>query len=144
MDQAAETAVLSEMPAAVVDKSPGPLGPLEAPAGHSGDSAHVKATAASVSAAASASVSASALAAPVDVLKVAHHGSKTSTGSAWLEAWRPRIAVISVGAFNSYGHPNPQVLSRLEEHKMSIFRTDKHGEIQVRVKDGSMMLRTKL
>ncbi len=72
---------------------------------------------------------------PVDVLKVAHHGSKTSTGAAWLEFWKPASAVISAGVNNLYGHPNAGVLERLEEAGAAIFRTDLHGEIQLRVKE---------
>ncbi|TDF96773.1 ComEC/Rec2 family competence protein [Paenibacillus piri] len=80
----------------------------------------------------------------IDVLKVAHHGSKTSTGVLWLDAWKPRMAVISAGVHNSYGHPNPLVLGRLEERNVSILRTDKHGEVQMKVKGGNIRLRTKL
>ncbi|NOU95503.1 DNA internalization-related competence protein ComEC/Rec2 [Paenibacillus sp. LMG 31456] len=80
----------------------------------------------------------------IDVLKVAHHGSKTSSSTAWLDSWKPRLAVISVGLLNSYGHPNPQVLSRLEERDVSILRTDRNGEVQMRVKDGKIQVRTKL
>ncbi|MDF2963128.1 MAG: competence protein ComEC, partial [Paenibacillus sp.] len=88
--------------------------------------------------------SAAAAPASVDVLKVAHHGSKTSSGASWLDAWKPRMAVISVGERNTYGHPNPQVVSRLEERNTGIFRTDRHGEVQMKVKDGQISIRTKL
>ncbi|MFD0682713.1 MULTISPECIES: DNA internalization-related competence protein ComEC/Rec2 [unclassified Paenibacillus] len=87
---------------------------------------------------------AAAATANIDVLKIAHHGSKTSTGTAWLDFWKPRMAVISVGLYNSYGHPNPQVLGRLEERDMSILRTDRNGEVQMKVKDGKIQIRTKL
>ncbi|KUP23816.1 ComEC/Rec2 family competence protein [Paenibacillus sp. DMB5] len=70
---------------------------------------------------------------PVDVLKVAHHGSKTSTGAAWLEFWKPETAVISAGVNNLYGHPNAGVLERLTEAGSAIYRTDLHGEVQLRV-----------
>lgn len=69
------------------------------------------------------------LAKSVDVLKVAHHGSKTSSSEAWLEYWKPRLAVISVGARNHYGQPAPSVLERLGRHKIRVFRTDKNGEV---------------
>jgi len=66
---------------------------------------------------------------PVDVLKIAHHGSKTSTTDEWLAFWQPRMSVISVGLKNSYGHPNPGVLERLERSGTMIYRTDRDGEV---------------
>jgi competence protein ComEC len=80
----------------------------------------------------------------IDVLKVAHHGSKTSTSDEWLRAWKPRTAVISVGGHNIYGHPHPQVTERLALAGVHLFRTDLHGEIQMQVRDGIIMYRTKL
>ncbi|HEY0826558.1 MAG TPA: DNA internalization-related competence protein ComEC/Rec2 [Bacilli bacterium] len=80
----------------------------------------------------------------IDVLKAAHHGSKTSTSQEWLNFWRPGAAVISVGLYNSYGHPNPPVLERLSEQGISIYRTDGHGEIQMKVKEHSLQVRTKM
>lgn len=68
---------------------------------------------------------------PIDVLKVGHHGSKTSTTQMWVDFWRPRSAVISVGARNSYGHPSPQVVQRLESARTSLFRTDRQGAIRM-------------
>jgi len=64
----------------------------------------------------------------VDVLKVGHHGSKTSTSQAFLASALPEVAVISVGG-NSYGHPHPEVLSRLERLGSKILRTDQAGDI---------------
>ena len=61
-----------------------------------------------------------------DVLKIGHHGSKTSTSAEFLQAVRPNLAIISVGE-NSYGHPNPEVLERLSG--MQILRTDENGDI---------------
>ncbi len=69
------------------------------------------------------------------VLKVAHHGSATSTSAAWLDAIRPQIAVISVGAGNAHGHPNEQVLERLEAAGCRVYRTDKDGTIEI-ITDG--------
>jgi competence protein ComEC len=69
---------------------------------------------------------------PVNVLKVAHHGSKTSSTDPFLNAVRPAFAIISVGQDNSYGHPNQEVLDRLREHHAAIFRTDQDGLISIR------------
>lgn len=81
---------------------------------------------------------------PVDVLKVAHHGSKSSTAQQWLDVWRPKQAVISVGANNVYGHPSPLVTERLSSYGALIHRTDRHGEVQMTVKDGQISVRRKL
>lgn len=71
-----------------------------------------------------------------DLLRVGHHGSNTSTGYRLLyEAW-PAYAVISVGANNSYGHPHEEVMSRLEDAELNVYRTDLHGDILC-VTDGS-------
>jgi competence protein ComEC len=67
-----------------------------------------------------------------DVLKVAHHGSKTSTSDAFLDAVHPVFAVISVGTDNSYGHPNREVIDRLTGYHAAVFRTDEDGLITIR------------
>jgi competence protein ComEC len=64
-----------------------------------------------------------------DLLKVAHHGSATSTTPELLEAVRPRYAVISAGYGNSFGHPRKVVLERLQENHVQIFRTDMLGAV---------------
>jgi len=69
------------------------------------------------------------------VLKVAHHGSAGSTSRPWLEAVSPRIAVISTGVDNSFGHPSAAVLERLHEAGVQIWRTDTCGTVEV-VTDG--------
>jgi competence protein ComEC len=66
-----------------------------------------------------------------DVLKVGHHGSKNSTMPGFLAAVRPRIAVISAGEDNPYGHPSPELLERLESAGIRILRTDRDGAIHV-------------
>ena len=63
----------------------------------------------------------------VDVLKVAHHGSATSTTPELLSAVKPKLAVISVGADNPYGHPRAEVLKRLQEAGAVVYRTDVNG-----------------
>jgi competence protein ComEC len=65
------------------------------------------------------------------VLKVAHHGSRTSTSRELLETWRPQIALISCGRGNPFGHPAPDVIARLEGIGARIYRTDLDGEITV-------------
>ncbi|WP_340017992.1 ComEC/Rec2 family competence protein [Paenibacillus sp. FSL H3-0457] len=80
----------------------------------------------------------------IDVLKVAHHGSKTSSTEAWLQYWNAKTAVISAGVNNTYGHPNPGVMERLEATGSDIYRTDQMGEVQIRVKDGKIDIRYKL
>ena len=66
------------------------------------------------------------------VLKVAHHGSESSSGYRFLRSALPEFAVISVGKNNSYDHPSPKVLSRLEDAGTQIFRTDVHGHVLAR------------
>lgn len=64
-----------------------------------------------------------------DVLKVGHHGSRHSTTGAFLKPVSPKYAVISVGAGNSYGHPAPETLAKLEGAGIQVFRTDRDGTI---------------
>ena len=66
-----------------------------------------------------------------DILKVAHHGSKTSTISKFLGKVNPKIALIGAGVNNKFGHPNDEVINRLENCGVSIYRTDKNGEISI-------------
>jgi competence protein ComEC len=70
------------------------------------------------------------------VLKVAHHGGKHSSTAPFLAAVNPQAAVISCGANNEYGHPNPEALERLEAVGAHIFRTDLQGDLQA-VSDGT-------
>jgi competence protein ComEC len=73
---------------------------------------------------------------PVDVLKVAHHGSEDAGLGGLLERLVPKLAVISVGADNSYGHPTVRTLAELHAHGVPTMRTDEDGEIDIEA-DGS-------
>jgi competence protein ComEC len=64
-----------------------------------------------------------------DLLKVGHHGSRTSSGPAFLEAVSPELAVISCGVRNRFGHPHPTALAALEAHGVQLVRTDRGGEV---------------
>ena len=67
-----------------------------------------------------------------DVLKVAHHGSRTSSTDLFLDAAQPTFALISAGFENSYGHPNRDVLDRLAQHGAAVLRTDLDGLVTIR------------
>jgi competence protein ComEC len=67
-----------------------------------------------------------------DVLKVAHHGSATSTTAAFLAAVHPRVALVSVGAHNAYGHPDAEVLESLRAANVATLRTDRLGTVVLR------------
>jgi competence protein ComEC len=67
---------------------------------------------------------------PVTVVKVAHHGSGNGTNAAWVEATRPAVAVISVGADNKYGHPSASV-ERLWATRARVYRTDRDGAVLI-------------
>lgn len=68
----------------------------------------------------------------IDILIAGHHGSKHSTCEELLNAVRPEIVCISVGAENPFGHPAPELLQRLAEFGCTVYRTDKHGTITIR------------
>jgi competence protein ComEC len=74
------------------------------------------------------------------VLKVAHHGSETSTSPQFLAAVDPEVAVISVGADNSFGHPSPEVVERLIDRlgEDNVYRTDEDGTIEL-ITDGERL-----
>lgn len=71
-----------------------------------------------------------------DILKIAHHGSKSSSSEAFLDAASPGLAVIQVGAGNLYGHPHNQTIERLSERGIRIFRTDINGAIGIDIGPG--------
>ncbi len=78
---------------------------------------------------------------PIDVLKVAHHGSDDAGLGALLDRSRPRLAVISVGAGNPYGHPTPGTLATLARHRVPTLRTDEDGTVEIDVRRGSFSVR---
>jgi competence protein ComEC len=72
----------------------------------------------------------------VDVLKVAHHGSRSSSGAGFLAGTRPRLAIVSVGGRNPFGHPSPDVLARLHGSGSIVLRTDRHGTVEIATDGG--------
>jgi competence protein ComEC len=71
-----------------------------------------------------------------DVLKVGHHGSATSTTQPLIDAVQPRVALVSVGAGNRYGHPSPDVLRALRARGTHVVRTDDAGSVVVSIDGG--------
>jgi competence protein ComEC len=78
-----------------------------------------------------------------DILKVGHHGSKNSTGIAFLEAVEPKIAVIQVGK-NNFGHPHRDVIEKLMEKDIMVFRNDENGAVLINIKPNSIRINTML
>lgn len=78
----------------------------------------------------------------IDILKVAHHGSKTSSSMNFLEKTRPKDAISSQGLNNSYGHPHEETLENFKAIGTNFYRTDKQGMISVIFKDGSYEIET--
>ena len=76
----------------------------------------------------------------IDVLKVGHHGSKTSSNEYFINKINPKYSVISVGKNNRYGHPNDCVLDNLEDSK--IFRTDRDGSVMFKINNGKLKIET--
>jgi competence protein ComEC len=74
-----------------------------------------------------------------DVLKVAHHGSRGSTSESMLDSIAPRIAVISCGRRNLFGHPHPSVLEPLAERHIRTWRTDRDGTVSIEVREGRVL-----
>lgn len=80
---------------------------------------------------------------PADVLKVSHHGSRTSSSPNLLATLRPRWAVVSSGQDNRYGHPVPEVMERFRRRGIELLRTDFHGAVRFRVgRDGTLECHT--
>ncbi len=77
-----------------------------------------------------------------DVLKVGHHGSITSSTARFLDAVHPRVALVSVGADNSYGHPSAQVMHDLQRRQVELLRTDQDGTVVVSTDGRTLRIRT--
>ena len=76
----------------------------------------------------------------IDVLKVGHHGSKTSSDKKFIDEIKPKYSIISVGKNNRYGHPNKEVLDTLNDTK--IYRTDQDGSIMFKIKNDKLQIET--
>jgi competence protein ComEC len=79
---------------------------------------------------------------PLRVLKVAHHGSRSSTGSEFVSRHAPTLGLISAGVGNVFGHPAPAVLQTLARQNARVFRTDRSGAIIVEINDAGLRVRT--
>lgn len=75
-----------------------------------------------------------------DILKVSHHGSKTSSRDEFIDAVSPKIAVIQVGERNIYGHPSDEVLKRFAMHGIKLYRTDRDGAIGIDIRNGNIFV----
>ena len=76
----------------------------------------------------------------IDVLKVGHHGSRTSSSKVFINEINPKYSIISVGKNNRYGHPNKEVLENLKDSK--IYRTDQDGSIMFKIKNNKLKIET--
>ena len=76
----------------------------------------------------------------IDVLKVGHHGSKTSSSNEFINEINPKYSIISVGKNNRYGHPNKEVINNLEDSK--IYRTDIDGSIKFKIQNNKLNIET--
>ena len=76
----------------------------------------------------------------IDILKIGHHGSKTSSSEEFINKINPKYSVISVGKNNRYGHPNKEVINNLDNSK--IYRTDKDGSIMFKIKNNKVEIKT--
>ena len=76
----------------------------------------------------------------IDVLKVGHHGSKTSSSELFIDEINPKYSIISVGKNNRYGHPNKEVLDNLKDSK--IYRTDQDGSVMFKIKNNKLEIDT--
>ncbi len=76
----------------------------------------------------------------IDILKIGHHGSNTSSDKKFINLTNPKYSIISVGENNRYGHPNKEVLNNLDNSK--IYRTDQDGSIMFKIKNNNLKIKT--
>ena len=76
------------------------------------------------------------------MLKVAHHGSRYASGARFLNAVGAKVAIISVGASNDYGHPAPETLARLARGGTTVYRTDVDGDVTIETDGASIQIHT--
>jgi competence protein ComEC len=81
-------------------------------------------------------------ASPAQVLKVPHHGSKSSSSPGLIAALGPRLAIVSAGYRNRFGHPHPTVVDRLLKAGVRLYRTDRDGAVTVSTDGTSIWVRT--
>lgn len=80
-----------------------------------------------------------------NILKISHHGSKTSTSEEFLKSVNPNAVLIGVGINNKFGHPNMEVIERIKKYGAKIYRTDEMGEIELVInKKGEVKVKTKI
>ncbi len=79
-----------------------------------------------------------------DVLKIGHHGSRTSSTGVFLDAVQPRVALISCGLGNPFGHPSESVVNTLAGRGVHSWRTDRSGSVDVEVRDGHLFVRPQI
>jgi len=78
----------------------------------------------------------------IRILKVAHHGSRGSSATTFLQGYGPSLAMVSAGRGNLFGHPAPEVLARLQEVGAEVFRTDRDGAIVIETDGSRVAVRT--
>ena len=76
----------------------------------------------------------------IDILKVGHHGSRTSSSETFISRVNPKYSIISVGKYNKYGHPSKEALKNLSKSK--VYRTDKQGSILFKIKNNRLHIGT--
>jgi hypothetical protein len=122
-------------PAFPATASPAPSSPLSSPA-------HGRVTTVRTAMQASMPDEHLRVSGPLRVLKVPHHGSKSSSTAPFLDALQPRLAIVSAGRGNRYGHPAPAALARYAARGTEVFRTDQDGAIQLDTDGYSLTVRT--
>ncbi|MDQ5952164.1 MAG: competence protein ComEC [Patescibacteria group bacterium] len=78
----------------------------------------------------------------IDILKVGHHGSDTSTSQEFVDRTTPEVAIISLGQDNDYGHPSSFVLDRLLRSGAAVYRTDEHGSVRIKILGDEYFIKT--